>query len=147
MENFYNPGDLAKIGVMLTGFGCFFFLIGFMMALDSAMLTVGNLLFVAGVALTMGPQRCKNFFLDKRRRRPSICFFIGIVLVMVRWCFLGLLIQGFGGLNLFGNFVPMVIRVLESMPIIGPIMLHPIPQRAFKFLEGAVPQNNAHRNV
>lgn len=144
---FTNPGDMAKIGVMLTAFGCFFFLLGFMMMLDSAMLTIGNLLFVAGTALTMGPQRCKNFFIDKRRKRASICFFVGIVLVMLRWCFFGLLIQGFGGLNLFGNFFPTVARVLESMPVIGPIMMLPAVQSAIRYLEGALPQNNAHRNV
>lgn len=147
MDAFYNPSDLAKIGLMLTGFGCFFFLIGFMMALDSAMLTVGNLLFVAGVALTMGPVRCKHFFLDRRRKRASICFFVGIMLVMLRWCFIGLCIQGFGGLNLFGNFFPMVARVAESTPVIGPLLQHPAAQKVIKVLEGATSQNNAHRNV
>lgn len=147
MESFYNPSDMAKIGLMLTGFGCFFFLIGFLMGLDSAMLTIGNLLFVAGVALTMGPQRCRNFFLDRRRKRSSILFFIGIVLVMLRWCFIGLLVQGFGGLNLFGNFFPMLVRVAESMPVIGPLLQHPMAQQVIRYLESAAPQNDAHRNV
>ncbi|CUF39495.1 membrane-associated protein, putative [Bodo saltans] len=122
MDSLYNWNDGTKIGVALTGLGIFFSGLGIVFFLDSALLTMGNLLFVAGVALVMGPARCKSFFLDRRRMRASICFFLGIFLVMLGWCFIGLIIQGFGGLNLFGNFFPMVVRVLESMPVIGNVM-------------------------
>jgi hypothetical protein len=122
MDSLYNWNDGTKIGVALTGLGLFFTVLGVVFFLDSALLTMGNLLFVAGVALVMGPARCKSFFLDRRRLRASACFFAGIFLVMVGWCFIGLMIQGFGGLNLFGNFFPMVVRVLESMPVVGSVM-------------------------
>lgn len=127
MDSLYNWNDGTKIGVALTGLGIFFSGLGIVFFLDSALLTMGNLLFVAGVALVMGPARCKSFFFDSRRLRASICFFTGILLVMIGWCFIGLLIQGFGGLNLFGNFFPMVVRVIESMPVIGNVMqLRPV---------------------
>lgn len=125
----YDMTDTRKLGVGLTAFGSFFFLLGILMFLDSAMLTLGNLLFVSGVAMVMGRARCKAFFIDRSRVRASVCFFLGIVLVMRGWCFFGLILQGFGGLNLFGNFFPMVVRVLESMPVIGSFILLPAVQR------------------
>lgn len=135
MDSLYNPGDLTKLGVLLTGFGIFFSFIGVLMFLDSAMLTIGNLLFVAGVALVMGPQRCRGFFFDRRRARASICFFLGIVLVVFGHCLIGIVIQGFGGLNLFGNFFPMVVRMLETLPLIGPLMRSAPVQQAVRFFE------------
>lgn len=122
MDSLYSWNDGTKIGVALTGLGIFFSGMGIVFFLDSALLTMGNLLFVAGVGMVMGPSRCRAFFLDRRRMRASGCFFAGIFLVMIGWCFFGLIIQGFGGLNLFGNFFPMVVRVLESMPVIGNVM-------------------------
>ena len=128
MDSLYNWQDGTKLGVALTGFGCFFTFLGVMMFLDSAMLTLGNLLFVSGVFLVMGKDRCISFFFERSRWRASGCFFVGILLVMFGWCFIGLLIQGFGGLNLFGNFFPMVLRVLEMAPFVGSIFRHPSVQ-------------------
>jgi hypothetical protein len=129
MDSLYDMNDTRKIGVALCAFGAFFSTLGVMMFLDSALLTLGNLLFVSGVCLVMGVARCKAFFLDRSRMRASGCFFFGILLVMRGWCFVGLLLQGFGGLNLFGNFFPMVVRVLEAAPLVGPLLQHPQVQR------------------
>jgi hypothetical protein len=125
----YDMSDAAKIGVALTSFGLFFMFLGVIFLLDSALLTLGNLLFVAGVVLVMGPQRCRTFFLDPARRRASVCFVVGVFLVMMRWCFFGLIIQGFGALNLFGNFVPVVVMMLEATPVLRPIFAHPQVQK------------------
>lgn len=134
MNSLYDWNDTTKIGVALTSFGCFFSFIGVLMFLDSAMLTLGNILFVAGVALVMGPARCKAFFLEPARRRASVCFFVGILLVMRGWCLIGLCVQGFGGLNLFGNFFPMIIRVLEAVPLLGTLLRHPAVQRVLELM-------------
>ncbi|ORC92758.1 putative to be involved in ER-Golgi transport [Trypanosoma theileri] len=127
MDSLYNWNDSTKIGVALTGLGAFFTFLGIIMLLDSVLLTMGNILFVAGVALVMGPKRFKAFFLA--RRRASGCFFVGILLIIAGFCFTGLIIQGFGALNLFGNFFPMIARVLESVPFLGPVMLSSPVQR------------------
>ena len=140
MDSLYNWNDLTKIGVALTGFGCFFTFLGVMMFLDTAMLTLGNALFVAGVALVMGKDRCMSFFLERSRWRGSACFFLGVLLVMTGWCFIGLLIEGFGFLNLFGNFFPMVVRVLEMAPFVGGIFRNPHVQRLLAAVGLATPQ-------
>ncbi|KAG5481123.1 hypothetical protein LSCM1_06804 [Leishmania martiniquensis] len=132
MDSLYNWSDTTKMGVAFTGLGVFFSFMGVVMLLDSILLTMGNILFVAGVAMVMGPQRCKAFFIA--RRRASACFFLGIVLVFLRWCFIGLCIQGFGALNLFGNFFPVLARVLESTPVLGPILLSAPVQKALSLM-------------
>ncbi|CAD2222365.1 hypothetical protein AGDE_02120 [Angomonas deanei] len=132
MDSLYSWNDLTKIGVFLTGLGVFFSVLGVMMLLDKALLTMGNVLFVAGVALVTGPKRFKNFFVV--RRRASACFFVGMMLVLMGWCLVGLCFQMFGALNLFGDFFPVVARVLESTPLIGPLILSPPIQKLFKML-------------
>lgn len=132
MDSLYNWSDTTKVGVACTCLGVFFTFLGIITLLDSILLTMGNMLFIAGVALVMGPLRCLNFF--RSRRQASICFFTGVLLVLFRWCLTGLCIQGFGALNLFGNFFPMVARVLESTPFIGPIMLSAPMQKLFSLL-------------
>lgn len=125
MDALYNWNDGTKIGVALCGLGGLFTFFGVIMFLDSALLTMGNLLFVAGVAMVMGPQRCKAHFLERSRLKATTCFVIGVLLVMRGHCFFGFGFEFFGWLNLFGNFFPMVARVLESIPVIGPLMRLP----------------------
>jgi hypothetical protein len=132
MDSLYSWSDATKIGVALTGLGVFFSAMGVVFLLDSILLTMGNVFFISGVAMVMGPARCRTFFVT--RRRASICFFVGMLLVLLRWCFIGLCIEGFGALNLFGNFFPMIARVLESMPIIGPVMLSTPFQKVLSLL-------------
>nr|CCC94285.1 putative predicted to be involved in ER-Golgi transport [Trypanosoma congolense IL3000] len=132
MDSLYHWNDSTKLGVALTSLGAFFNFLGIIMFLDSVLLTMGNVLFVAGIALVMGPNRFKSFFLY--RRRASGCFFFGMFLIVMKFSLLGLLVQGFGGLNLFGNFFPMIARVLESFPLIGPVMLSTPMQKIMSLL-------------
>ncbi|EPY27316.1 golgi family transporter [Strigomonas culicis] len=143
MDSLYNWNDFTKIGVALTGLGVLFSFLGIVMLLDRALLTIGNVLFVVGVALVVGPKRFKTFFVT--RRRASICFFLGILLVLFGWCIFGLVIEGFGILNLFGDFFPVVARVLESTPLIGPIILSRPVQQMLRVVHLQNPSSN--RNV
>ncbi|AIN97337.1 hypothetical protein LPMP_181570 [Leishmania panamensis] len=143
MDSLYSWDDSTKIGVAFTGLGVFFTFMGVLMFLDSILLTMGNVLFVVGVAMVMGPRRCKAFFIA--RQRASACFFTGILFVLFRWCFIGMCIQGFGALNLFGNFFPMLVRVLESAPIIGPILLSAPVQKVLSLMH--INDGRSLRNV
>lgn len=141
-SNLYDWNDLTKIGVFLTATGVFFMTLGILFLLDSSLLTLGNILFVAGVVMVMGLERCKLFFFAQDRLRATACFAIGILMVMFGWCFIGLLVQGFGGLNLFGNFFPMIARMLEMTPIIGPVMRSPPVQKLLGMAGLAAPERN-----
>merc|ERR1712091_403846 len=70
--------DRRKIGIGLTGFGVLFTFLGIVLFFDRALLSMGNLLFISGVALTIGPNATVKFFLRKRNMKGSVAFFAGV---------------------------------------------------------------------
>jgi hypothetical protein len=40
--------------------------------------------------------------------------------VLRGWARLGVLVEFFGILNLFGNFIPALISLIKSIPVVGP---------------------------
>jgi len=111
--------DAQKIGVALTTFGGLFMLLGVMLFFDGALLALGNILFVSGLTLIIGPQKTFYFFARKQKLRGTVCFIGGILLVFFKRPFIGMLIETFGFLNLFGDFFPVVITFLRQLPFIG----------------------------
>merc|ERR1711939_1196522 len=95
--------DKKKIGGGLTAFGLFFMFMGVMLLFDRSLLAMGNILFLSGVILLIGIQNATNFFFTRVRLPGSICFFAGIAVVIYGWTFIGMIIEGFGFINLFGN--------------------------------------------
>ncbi|KAI9302271.1 putative GOT1-membrane protein required for ER to Golgi transport, partial [Cunninghamella echinulata] len=117
--------DGQKIGVGLTCAGVFFMFLGVISFFDSGLLTIGNILFIAGMPLTIGVQRTLGFFTQKKRIRGTICFLIGFTLVFCRWTIIGMLIEIFGILNLFGDFFPLIFGFLRRLPFIGSLLRNP----------------------
>eukprot|EP01133_Synstelium_polycarpum_P001362 gene1362-1562_t len=114
---------------MLSAMGMFFTVFGFFLFLDRGLLAIGNLLFLAGIALGLGFQRTGNFFFQKKKLKGTICFFFGIILVILGRTIIGLAIEGFGFINLFGDAFPIVIAILRKLPVIGNILNHPTVNR------------------
>ncbi|KAH3687284.1 hypothetical protein WICPIJ_001746 [Wickerhamomyces pijperi] len=80
-----------------------------------------------GVGFTAaGPQKTFTFFTRPQKLRGTIAFCLGIFLILIKWSFFGFLIEGFGILQLFGDFFAVIVTFLRSMPIIGPILSHPV---------------------
>ena len=78
-----------------------------------------------------------SYHLHRRDRiRGTICFFLGIAMVLWRWCVFGLFLEGFGFLNLFGNFLPTVLTVGRQLPLIGPVLDLPVVGQAVDFIAG-----------
>ncbi|KAI8872220.1 Got1-domain-containing protein [Ramicandelaber brevisporus] len=118
--------DTQKIGVGLTGFGVFFTFMGIMLFFDSGLIAIGNVLFLSGVVLIIGPQKTGSFFFSKPQKlRGTICFFGGIVLVFMKWPVFGILLEAFGFVNLFGDFFPVALSFLRRLPIIGTFLCLP----------------------
>lgn len=92
----------AEIGVGLVSGGVFFLFVGVLLFFDATLLALGNILFVAGIAMLIGPQRTLTFFARKQKIRGTVCFFAGMALVFCRLTLLGMLIETVGFLNLFG---------------------------------------------
>jgi len=117
--------DAQKIGVALTTFGALFMLLGVMLFFDGALLALGNILFVSGLTLIIGPRKTFYFFARKEKLRGTICFIGGILMVFFKWPFFGMIVETFGFLNLFGDFFPVVITFMRQLPFIGTVLSLP----------------------
>ncbi|PWW75446.1 Got1-domain-containing protein [Tuber magnatum] len=106
--------------------GVFFFLFGIMMFFDRAMLAMGNILFVVGISLFMGPKKTFSFFARKEKFRGTACFLLGVGLILAKYPLIGFFIELYGILNLFGDFFGVIIGVLGSVPVVGPYLEGPL---------------------
>ncbi|RHY06836.1 hypothetical protein DYB30_004540 [Aphanomyces astaci] len=121
-----NFDDNRKIGTLLLGLGFAFLFLGVMLFFDAALLAIGDVLFLSGLALTIGLSRTIKFFTRVERWRGIVCFLGGIVLVMMRWPMVGMVVQSFGFLNLFGSFFPVAVAFLRQTPIVGTVLNLPV---------------------
>jgi hypothetical protein len=102
--------------------------LGVILFFDGALLALGNVramllacydhgrgvrqqvLFISGLTLIIGPQKTFYFFARKQKIRGTICFLGGIILVFLKWPFIGVIVETFGFLNLFGCVVILYPR-------------------------------------
>ncbi|GAA6021229.1 hypothetical protein JCM10207_002582 [Rhodosporidiobolus poonsookiae] len=117
--------DTQKIGVALCAFGAFFMFLGVIMLFDGPLIALGNILFVSGLPLIIGPRKTFYFFARKNKLRGSFAFIAGIALVFLKYPFFGVLIEMFGFLNLFGDFFPVVLSFMRQLPVIGSFLSMP----------------------
>ncbi|KAF9506204.1 hypothetical protein BS47DRAFT_1429769 [Hydnum rufescens UP504] len=121
--------DGQKIGVALTSFGAFFMLLGVLLFFDGGLLALGNILFISGLTLIIGPTKTFYFSLENKN-------YAGISLVFLKWPFFGMIIETFGFLNLFGDFFPVVLTFLRQLPILGTLLNLPYIRPALDRLVG-----------
>ena len=121
--------DNAKIGTALLGLGCLFIVLGVIFFFDRMFLSLGNVMFLGGLLLTMGVSRSQRFFVKKAKDsgfRGVGCFFGGVVLVVFfKRPLLGMCLEGFGFVNLFANFFPIALSAMRSMPVLGDVLAMP----------------------
>lgn len=76
---------------------------------------MGNILFLIGITLLLGPSRTFVFFARRQKWRGSLCFWAGVGLILIRWTFVGFAIECVGIFYLFGEYVcPMLF-----LPFLG----------------------------
>lgn len=121
MPDIIRNGD-RRIGIMLLGSGAAVTMLGMSLFFNKALMRLGNLLFIAGVPMTIGPSRTIGYFVQREKMRATACLAAGIFLVLVGWPILGMILEAFGLLNLFGNMFPLVAAVARTMPGIGPLL-------------------------
>ena len=83
MELFYD--DSKKIGVGLILIGLVFYFLGILFMLDRGFLCIGNLSFIMGLVVLVGPANTGSFFLRKGKVQGSAFFFGGFVLIVIGW--------------------------------------------------------------
>jgi len=102
-----------RLGVILSGLGASFMILGVILFFNSKLLIMGNLLFLTGLVVLMGLKASFAFFKNLKRIRGTICFFFGIFIVIYGYPKIGMIIQCFGFINLFGNFFPIFLSWLQ----------------------------------
>mmetsp|Transcript_7698 Transcript_7698/g.27454 ORF Transcript_7698/g.27454 Transcript_7698/m.27454 type:complete len:103 (-) Transcript_7698:946-1254(-) len=80
---------------------------------------MGNLLFLSGVSMTIGPYPTVRFFTRPRNLKGSLFFFGGLAVVIIGWVIVGLLLEGYGFVILFRGFLPTVLMFLKRTPYLG----------------------------
>mmetsp|Transcript_21193 Transcript_21193/g.35544 ORF Transcript_21193/g.35544 Transcript_21193/m.35544 type:complete len:141 (-) Transcript_21193:137-559(-) len=128
--------DNQKIGIGLICLGLIFVVLGVLLFFDSSLIAIGNVLFLAGLCFAIGFKRTANLFTRHDRIRGTVCFFLGIALVLMKWGMIGMLVEGFGFLNLFGNFLPTVLSVARQLPILSTLLDMPIVSQTADFIAG-----------
>lgn len=121
LPNIIKTGN-RKIGLPLLGIGAALTVLGISLFFNKTLMRLGNLFFVAGVPMTIGPGRTAGYFFQPTKARATGCLALGIFLVFVGWPVLGIALELFGFLNLFGNMFPVAMVVLKTMPVIGPLL-------------------------
>jgi hypothetical protein len=129
--------DNTKIGTGLLFLGCVFLFLGCLFLFDSAMLALGDILFLLGLTLTIGVSRTVRFFSRPDRMRGIIAFFGGIFLVMIRWPIFGMMCQLYGMIYLFGQFFPIAAESMKDTPVIGQIFRIPSVEQFFASFGGS----------
>jgi Got1/Sft2-like family len=128
--------DNTKIGTGLLFLGCVFLCLGVMFFFDSAMLALGDILFLAGLTMTIGFSRTLRFFSRPDRMRGIVAFFGGIFLVFMRWPIFGMIAQAYGMIYLFGQFFPIAAQSMKDTPVIGQVLRIPAVEQFFESFGG-----------
>ena len=125
--SFFSMPDIIKtgnrkIGLPLLAIGGALTILGASLFFNKTLMRLGNLFFVAGVPVTLGPGRTAGYFFQPKKARATACLAAGVMLVFIGWPIFGIILEGFGLLNLFGNMFPMAMMILKQMPVIGPLL-------------------------
>lgn len=111
-------GD-RRIGGALLTLGAVFTALGVSLFFNKTLMRLGNLMFIAGVPVTIGPSRTAGYFMKPEKIRATGCLAAGVFLVFVGWPIFGIALEVFGLLNLFGNMFPMFWAIFKNLPIVS----------------------------
>ncbi|CAA0819812.1 Got1/Sft2-like vescicle transport protein family [Striga hermonthica] len=122
----YELNEQKKIGLGLVGFGIFFFFLAIILFFDRGLLALGNIFWLAGVAILLGWRSTWQLFTNRRNYKGSVSFLLGIFFIFVRWPVVGILVEIYGCFVLFGGFWPSIKVFLYHIPVLGWILQYPV---------------------
>ncbi|CAH2038816.1 unnamed protein product, partial [Thlaspi arvense] len=122
----YELTEQKKVGLGLFGFGLSFTFLGVILYFDRGLLALGNLFWLIGVGLLLGWQSTWGLFTNVNNLRGTVCFVLGIFLIFVRWPIIGIALEIYGCIVLFGGFWSTVKAFLSQIPFVGWIIQYPI---------------------
>ncbi|KAF7559072.1 hypothetical protein G7046_g5086 [Stylonectria norvegica] len=112
--------DTQKVGVVFCTGGGFFLIGGVMLFFDRAMLAMGNILFLIGLTIIIGPAKTLLFFARKQKAKGTAAFFVGLALILLKWTFVGFFVEAYGIFVLFGDFLGTIAGFARGFPVVGP---------------------------
>jgi len=112
--------DSQKIGVAFCSGGGFFLIGGVLLFFDRSMLAMGNILFLIGLTIIIGPQKTLVFFARRQKLKGTAAFFGGLFLILIKWPLIGFLVELYGIFILFGDFLGTIAGFARNIPVIGP---------------------------
>ncbi|GMP95594.1 hypothetical protein CsSME_00044581 [Camellia sinensis var. sinensis] len=110
---YFEMNDRKKIGLGLTAFGILFSFLGIILFFDKGLLAMGNILFLSGVTITIGPKSAMQFFMKRSNFKGTISFGVGFFLVVIGWPVLGMILEAYGFIVLF-RFIGFFFNDLMS---------------------------------
>ncbi|KAL9276013.1 Vesicle transport protein GOT1-like protein [Drosera capensis] len=132
----FEMNDRKKIGLGLTGFGIFFTFLGVIFLFDEGLLTMGNILFLSGLALTIGLKSTMMFFMKPQNYKGTISFGVGFFFVIIGWPILGMILESYGFIVLFSGFWPTAAVFLQRIPVLGRLLQLPYVRSLFDRYRG-----------
>lgn len=81
-----------------------------------------QVLFLAGVALTLGMQATLRFFIRRKNHKGSGFFLGGVALVVWGWTLIGFALEAYGFWLLFSAFFPTALSFLRRMPFLRQVL-------------------------
>ena len=116
---------ISEIGVGLAGMGIGFIFLGVLLLFDKGLLAIGNvtisyllffftvqklltafvfiqLLFLSGLGFLIGMEKTFFFFFQRHKVKGTTCFFVGIATVFIGWPLIGMILEFYGSVLLFG---------------------------------------------
>ena len=83
-----------------------------------------KVLFLIGLPILLGPHKTFLFFTRRQKLRGTFAFLTGIFLILfIRWASLiGFLVELYGIMVLFGDFLGTLVGFARGVPVVGPFL-------------------------
>lgn len=94
-----------------------------------------QVLFLAGLYFFIGIAGTVKFFSKKGKKKGSVVYFIGLILIWLQFTFFGALVQLSGLFIIFRSFLPEFYDYLCRLPFVGHYLsiVYQIEQKAIQF--------------
>ena len=79
-----------------------------------------QILFLIGLTIIIGPQKTALFFARKQKLKGTAAFFGGLALILLRWPLVGFVVELYGIVVLFGDFLGTIAGFARGVPVVGP---------------------------
>lgn len=77
-------------------------------------------MFLIGLTIIIGFQKTLVFFARRQKLKGTAAFAIGIILILLKWAFIGFIVEMYGIFVLLGDFFATIAGFAGSIPVLGP---------------------------